>query len=126
MATFIHTRRFLAYHRDRFRDLSVLLKNEKDQVLGLLPAAIDQQDEHRVVSHPGITFGGVLHAGELYGEKMIEAIESLRSYYAGRGLRSLRYRAIPYIYDRTPSGDDLYALFRLGSSAVPLRPLVYN
>lgn len=115
MATFLHTRRYLAYHGDRFQDVSLLLKDEKQKILGLFPAAVDPTDEHRVVSHPGLTFGGLAHAGELYGERIIEALENLRRYYASQGFATLRYKAVPYIYHQAPSGDDLYGLFRLGA-----------
>lgn len=115
MATFLHTRRFLSYHGDRFHDASLILRNEEGRIVGLLPAAIDPQDNRRVVSHPGITFGGLLHSGALFGERMIEAFEALKGYYRGQGLTSLRYKAVPYIYHQAPSGDDLYTLFRLGA-----------
>jgi hypothetical protein len=113
MASFLHTRRFLSYHGRRFRDLSLLLKNDAYGILGLLPAAADPLDARRVISHPGITFGGMLHAGNLNGEKMIDALGAVRDYYLSQGMRSLLYKAIPAIYHQVPSGDDLYALFRL-------------
>ncbi len=115
MATFLHTRRFLSYHGDRFHDASLILRKEDGKIIGLLPAATDPQDDRRVVSHPGISFGGLLHPGTLFGERMIEAFEALMSYYRGQGIITLRYKAIPYIYHLGPSGDDLYALFRLGA-----------
>ena len=114
-ATFLHTRRFLAYHRDRFKDASVLVEDERRGIVGLMPAAVDPADARRVVSHPGATFGGLLHANALRGEGMIEALEAVGRHYAERGFHSLRYKAIPYIYQVSPAGDDLYALFRLGA-----------
>ncbi len=62
MATFLHTRRFLAYHQDRFKDVSLLLANDKG-IVGLFPAALDPAEARTVVSHPGITYGGLLHSG---------------------------------------------------------------
>ena len=115
MATFLHTRRFLSYHGDRFRDVSLLLTNEEDNLLALLPAAVDPTDESRVVSHPGITFGGLLHHSEFNGARVIEAFELIRAHYLEAGFSVFRYKAIPYIYHQTPSADDLYALFRAGA-----------
>ena len=115
MATFLHTRRYLSYHGDRFTDVSRFLVDEKQNVLGVFPAAIDPADARRVVSHPGVTFGGLVHDGELGGERSIEALELLRGHYAELGFASLRYKAVPYIYHRAASSDDLYALFRLGA-----------
>jgi len=115
MATFLHTRRFLSYHGQRFQDLSVFIQNQKLEVLALFPAATDLQDARRVISHPGITFGGVLHNGGRHGAEMIHAWVVLKTYYSEQGFQSLRYKAIPYIYHQTPTSDDLYALFRLNA-----------
>jgi hypothetical protein len=115
MATFLHTRNYLSYHGPRFRDLSVAIVDERQQLLGLLPAAADPQDERRVVSHPGLTYGGVLHDGRLRGERMIQALETLCRHYREQGFETFRYKAVPYIYHRVPASDDLYALFRLGA-----------
>lgn len=115
MATFIHTRRYLSYHTDRFHDVSLLIRDDKNNLVGLFPAAIDPSDSKRVVSHPGITYGGVLHAGDLWGEKMFEALEAICSYYAANEFTTLRYKPVPNIYHQVPSADDLYALFRLDS-----------
>ena len=41
MATFLHTRRFLSYHGDRFKDASVLLFDQNGAARAVLPAALD-------------------------------------------------------------------------------------
>lgn len=115
MATFLHTRRYLSYHTDRFQDVSLLIKDEKSQLIGLFIAAVDPVDSKRVISHPGITYGGMLHLGHLLGEQMIQAFEVVLEYYAAQGFEVLRYKAIPYIYHKYPLADDLYALFSLGA-----------
>ena len=46
---------------------------------------------------------------------MIEAIENLQSYYGMLGYKRITYKAVPSIYHRAGSDDDLYALFRLGA-----------
>src|ERR1044072_6031665 len=74
MATFQHKRRFLSYHGDRLRDVSLLLTKEY-QLVALLPAAVDPSDESRVVSHPGITFGGLLHHQHFKGAEVIDAFD---------------------------------------------------
>lgn len=116
MATFLHTRRFLAYHGARFADASVILRDAERRIVGLFPAALDPADARSVISHPGITFGGLLHAGELYGEKMVEAFAALRKHYANSGFQQLKYKAVPYIYHQVPAADDVYALFRGGAT----------
>jgi hypothetical protein len=115
IATFLHTRRYLSYHADRFRDVSLIIENDKNQIVGLFLAAVDPTNTHQVVSHPGITYGGILHKGDLAGEKMLHAFEAVHEYYREQGFEILQYKAVPYIYHQIPAADDLYALFRLGA-----------
>jgi hypothetical protein len=110
--TFLHSRRFLGYHGDRFRDLSLLFLDERGRLVGLLPAAAGSEPE-LVDSHPGITYGGLLHRGDLSGEQALVALRAASRHYHELGYRTLRYRAIPRPYHRRPAEDDSYALFRL-------------
>jgi hypothetical protein len=112
--TFLHSRRFLRYHGERFQDVSLLIEDSERKILvGLFPAAIDRTDPARVVSHPGITYGGIVHQGGLLGSRMLAALEAICEYYASGSFRTLRYKVVPNIYHRRPTADDLYALFRL-------------
>ncbi|WDT71623.1 MAG: GNAT family N-acetyltransferase [Candidatus Manganitrophus sp.] len=94
----------------------MLILDGTDRLVGLFPAAPDPIDGRRIVSHPGITYGGVLHRGKLFGELMVEALRAIAIHFSALGFESLRYKAVPYIYHETPSGDDLYALFRLSAT----------
>lgn len=113
-ATLLHTRRFLGYHGDRFRDRSLLLE-EEGRCVGLLPAAEHPRERACVVSHPGITYGGVVHQGALRGDRMLAALGAVAEHYRAQGMSRLVYKAVPAFYHRTPANDDLYALFRLGA-----------
>jgi Acetyltransferase (GNAT) domain len=113
--TMLHTRRFLSYHGDRFRDRSLVLEDRKGRVVGVFPAAEDPSDPVVVVSHPGLTYGGLVHDGSVRGGSMIGALEEIASTYRSLGCRCLRYKAVPFIYHAAPADDDLYALFRLGA-----------
>jgi hypothetical protein len=112
--TFLHTRRFLNYHGDRFTDISVLLLDKRN-IIGVFPAAVARDDPTLVVSHPGATYGGIVHQGRLTGTRMIEALSALRSHYSNRGFHRLLYKVVPHIYTLVPSQDDIYALVRLGA-----------
>ncbi len=115
MGTWMQTQRFLSYHGDRFQDRSLILLNTKKQWEAILPAAVDPKEPKRVVSHPGLSYGGLIHQGELRGEKMLAAFQEIISYYQAAGYQSLRYKATPAFYHQHPSQDDLYALFRLNA-----------
>ncbi len=111
--TFMHRRKFLSYHGGRFQDLSLVLEDERGRIIGVFPAALDPTQQDRSVSHPGLTYGGIVHAGSLRGDMLQEAMQAIVEKYRLAGLRFLRYKVVPSIYHRVPSADDLYALFRL-------------
>lgn len=113
--TFLHTRRFLSYHGNRFKDCSLIIE-ENGTWLGVFPAAEDPSNNKCVVSHPGITYGGVLHCGKLNGNKMIDTLNLISHFFLSKGYLKLIYKAIPNIYHQLPAQDDSYAMFRIGAN----------
>ena len=111
--TILHTRRFLGYHGDRFLDQSLVVEDQHGTIRAVFPAAVDPARAGTVTSHPGATYGGIVHDGWIHGGRAIHVVGSLASHYRSLGFRSLYYRPVPYIYHRVPAQDDLYALFRL-------------
>jgi Acetyltransferase (GNAT) domain len=118
MATFLHSRRFLAYHCDRFEDMSLLVLDDRERLRAVLPAALDPEAPDTVRSHPGATYGGLVHDGTLNGERALETLTAIRDHYAAGGFSLLRYGAVPHIYQRSPSQDDLWALGELGAHRI--------
>lgn len=113
--TFLHSRRFLSYHGSKFDDQSLLIYDDRNVLRAIFPAASDPADQTTVVSHPGITYGGLHHDGWLYGQRCLDAFRQILEFYATAGLGKLIYKAVPSIYHRMPAQDDIYALFRLGA-----------
>jgi hypothetical protein len=111
--TFLHTRRFLSYHGDRFCDRSVLVEDRKGRVVGVLPAAENPSRPGVIVSHPGLTYGGLVHDGSIRGASMISVLRDIAGHYRRLGYRYLCYKAVPTLYHTEPADDDLYAMFRL-------------
>lgn len=114
--TFLHSRRYLNYHGNRFEDQSLIALDHHGRWAALFPAARDPDDPHTVTSHPGITFGGIIYGHKLSGPSLLEAIEATCNFYAESGYKRLRYRTIPHIYHRQTAEDDRYALAHLGAS----------
>lgn len=113
-ATFLHSRAFLSYHGTRFIDRSVVIERD-GQWLGIIPAAAHPGDPSTVVSHPGASYGGIVHQGRLRGAPMLQAFDSARALWACAGYERLQYKAVPHIYQAGPAQEDLYALFRAGA-----------
>lgn len=113
MATFLHSRKFLSYHGERFKDVSLIVIDDAGDWLGVLPAAISPIDSSQIVSHPGLTYGGLVHHGKLIGTAMLNAMKLIVNYYKESGYSRFIYKAIPIFYHSIPSCDDLYALFAI-------------
>lgn len=112
-ATFLHTRQFLRYHGDRFDDRSLVIVDDAGHWLGVIPAALDPHAPTTVVSHPGLSYGGLVHTGGLRGEPALTALQAACHTWADQGLHQLLYKPVPSLYHQAPAQDDLYALFRL-------------
>jgi len=111
---FLFFRDYMEYHSDRFQDASLLFFDEHS-LLAVLPA---NRNGDQVVSHGGLTFGGVISRHNLGASVMLELFDTLREWLRAQGVRSLLYKPVPHIYHRMPAEEDLYALFRSGARLV--------
>jgi hypothetical protein len=108
---FLFRRDYMEYHSDRFADHSLLFLSG-GQLVGLMPANIA---DHVLNSHGGLTFGGVVSNSQMKAELMLELFDALKSYLRPRNISKVVYKAVPHIYHRLPSEEDLYALYRNGA-----------
>ena len=115
--TLLHTHLFLSYHKNRFSDCSLVIEQD-GKIVGLFPAAKSLVDDGLVVSHPGATYGGLVHQGDLRGDRMLIALTLIQEYFSSLGFVKLLYKAVPIFYHQTPMQDDVYALFRMGARRV--------
>ncbi|PCI31482.1 MAG: GNAT family N-acetyltransferase [Elusimicrobia bacterium] len=107
---FLFYRDFMEYHADRFTDASVLLY-KKGELLALLPASVRGT---KILSHEGLTFGGMLLPPETASPDILEAVAAFVRYFKSRGMTSIGYKAIPFVFNKNFSSEDLYALSRAG------------
>lgn len=112
--TFLFDRRFMDYHSDRFRDASLLVRDErKGSLVALLPANVARANEHCIQSHGGLTYGGLLTHTSASAVMVGEALEACMSLYRQQSYRTLTYKPVPHIYHTCPAEEDLYWLHRL-------------
>lgn len=112
--TFLHTRKFLSYHKDKFEDYSVMIY-EHNKCVAILPAARDPSNETYLNSHPGITYGSLIHTGNIRGNTMITVFHKLKEYYSKEGFKNIIYKPTPLFYHENSAQDDIYALQILGA-----------
>lgn len=119
--TFLHSRKFLGYHGDKFDDISLLIYEEKKGLVAILPSAVGS-NAGEVISHPGITFGGLLHKGEMDLQEFLAIFAEVILYYRNSGFKKLIYKSVPYIYHKNYADHDLYALWRSGALLISRSP----
>ena len=106
---FFFQRDYMEYHSDRFEDFSLMIFDETDKLIAILPANIK---EDILYSHQGLTFGGFLVDDKMKTETMLEIFELLKQFLKEKNIVKIVYKCIPYIYHTKPSEEDRYALFR--------------
>ncbi len=111
-------RGYMDYHADRFTDASLWL-SEDGRPVAVLPAS---RNGDTVVSHGGLTFGGLVLAPEARLATVVDAAAALRDHARAAGLRSLVYKQTPsFLFDPLSSPDD-YALHRAGATLLRVEP----
>ncbi len=113
--TFLQTRRYLNYHKDRFTDVSLIIRNDKQRIVGVFPAATSSMDTSLVSSHPGITHGGLICSGRTGAGDVHRTLQLVFQWYKEQGYQSLLYKAIPFHLHAIPFHSDIYALWDLGA-----------
>ncbi len=112
--TFLFDRGYMDYHTDRFTDASLMIEKES-KLVAMLPAS---RDGNTVVSHGGLTFGGLILADKTGVADVKTIFEQLKEWLIASGVEKLIYKPVPHIYHRVPSEEDLYALHRLGAKTM--------
>lgn len=111
---FLFRRDYMEYHQDRFEDASLVVL-DRDAPVAILPA---NREGGVVVSHGGLTFGGLISTPKLTTRRTVQALEAVLARLRQDAAESLVYKAVPAIYHRVPAEEDLYALFLLGGVLV--------
>ena len=110
---FFFFRKYLEYHEDRFEDFSLIIYDEKKKIIGLLPA---NKNQDQVISHGGLTFGGLLMDEKSSTSKVLEIFQTILNFLKKSGTKEFIYKPSPFIYSKKTAQEDLYALFRNNAS----------
>jgi hypothetical protein len=111
-SVFLFARDYMDYHADRFVDHSLLFHHD-GRLAALLPASL--HDDNTLISHGGLTFGGVVSDSAMTVPLMMSLFTELHRYLRECGISRLLYKAVPHTYHDVPAEEDRYALFRAGA-----------
>ncbi|MBQ0085830.1 MAG: GNAT family N-acetyltransferase [Prevotella sp.] len=132
--TFLLNRNYMDYHKDRFKDCSLIF-SEGDTIMGVLPANW-AEEEKTVYSHQGLTYGGLIMNPKCTSAHVMQMMNEAIDYCKNTlGAEKMIYRAVPIIYQKYPSQEDLYYIWQhggtikqrlLSSSILMKRPLKFH
>jgi hypothetical protein len=105
-------RGYMDYHRDRFADHSLLVREPEGELIAVLPARVSGSG---VGSHGGLSFGGLVVGPGMKTPLFLRAFEAVLRHLQESGFAHLDYKTVPPIYHRQPAEEDRYALFLLGA-----------
>jgi hypothetical protein len=97
----------MEYHSKRFIDHSLMFF-KGNNLIAVMPANIKDK---ALVSHGGLTFGGIISNKKMTTSLMVNIFGSMIEYVSSIGIKKIVYKAIPHIYHKISAEEDLYALF---------------
>lgn len=109
---FMFQRGYMDYHADRFTDASLIV------LRGGRPCALFPATRHSetIISHGGLTFGGLLSGPEQTLSRTLEAFAALTEVLREAGATRLVLKPLPHIYHIGPAEEDLHALHAAGAT----------
>lgn len=110
--TFLQSRRFINYHPEgRFKDASLVIYNEKNNIAALcLACEIEQDGEKVFFSHKGTTFGGIIIDKKHYNAKYVTAlVKELKDYLKEQGYKKAFLKMTSDIFSSVESDLFQYA-----------------
>lgn len=113
--TLFHEQKFLSYHDEgKFEDCSLMLYC-KDELIAVLPAAVLQRGDKKVLkSHPGTSYGGLVFGTIPKLKEVIDCINAVEEYARNNNISRFEFRQAPKIFLSTPIDQIDFALVQLG------------
>ena len=109
---FMFDRNYMDYHKDRFKDHSLLFY-DKDKLIALLPMS---EHDDMLISHGGLTYGGFITDSKMKQHTMMDCLGELINHAKENDFKRIRYKCIPHIYHSQPAEEDRFALFASNSN----------
>jgi len=114
-ATFLFHRDFIEYHQDRFEDFSLLIFDESQNLVAVLPANVV---DTTVFSHQGLTYGGIVTNETTKLADFITITKAILVFLKSQKIEKLQFKEIPSIYCQKPADELQYLLFLMQGNLV--------
>lgn len=108
-ASFIHLRKYINYHKDRFIDESLMIYNDNDLV-AIFPCTHDIKT-NSIISHPGLPYCGLIYKNiDFFQIDMI--INQIVNFFRSLGIIRIVYKLIPFNFCKSSNFEDEYVLYK--------------
>lgn len=114
-ATFLFHRDFMEYHQDRFEDYSLLIFDDNQELIAVLPA---NRVGETLFSHQGLTYGGIVLQEKTKLSDFISIAKSVFEYLNAQQFQKINFKEIPHIYTQIPSDELQYLMFLMQGNLV--------
>ncbi len=114
-ATFLFHRDFMEYHQDRFEDYSLLIFDDNQELIAVLPA---NRVGETLFSHQGLTYGGIVLQEKTKLSNFISIAKSVFEYLNAQQFQKINFKEIPHIYTQIPSDELQYLMFLMQGNLV--------
>ncbi len=112
--TFLFKRDYMEYHKDRFKDFSLMLY-ENNKLKSLFPGNIIRTTFY---SHQGLTFGGIISTTETDSIKYIQYFNAYNEFLESVYIETVIYKSIPQIYKNNFGDEDAYVMYRVNADLI--------
>tara|TARA_B100001146_G_scaffold225198_1_gene247706 strand:+ start:29183 stop:30145 length:963 start_codon:yes stop_codon:yes gene_type:complete len=112
--SFLFSRAFIEYHRDRFEDHSLLFLKDEN-VIGVLPA---NRSENTFYSHQGLTYGALVLEKSIAFAEAKQVVEVLFQYLKTEGFHRFQIKLLPQFYMQQPAYELEHLLLEAGAQVV--------
>ncbi len=111
--TFLPSRNFMDYHKDRFEDYS-LIAFENGKIQAILPANITPERE--VHSHGGLTYGGIYVERNANSKNVLNIIMAFMQFLDDKKIEKFIFKQLPSFYQDISSDEIDYAFFLMNAN----------
>ncbi len=113
---FMFNRLYMDYHKDRFIDHSLLFYKD-NKLFACLPAC---ECGSVLVSHAGLTYGGMITNSEMKQSLMNECFDALINYGREINFERIVFKLVPFCFYLQSSDEEKYSLYINGARLVKI------
>ncbi len=112
--TFLFNRDFIEYHKNRFKDYSILFY-KLDKLIAVFPA---NRLDDKIYSHQGLKYGGLILSKQIRFSDVFQIFNLLLSHLYETNYSTLIIKEMPEIYKALPSSEVNYLLHRMKAKLI--------